>query len=654
MSLRIEGSWFKDADGRTRLLRGVNLAGSSKLPTQPDGATYKSDGFFEHREVSFVGRPFPIEEADEHFSRLRAWGFTFLRFLVTWEAIEHIGPGQYDQAYLDYLQAIIEKAYEYDFQLFIDPHQDVWSRFSGGSGAPGWTFDVIGMDIRRFKTTGAAVVHQTHGDPLPQMIWPTNYGKLATATLFTLFFGGDDFAPETKIEGESAQSYLQRHYITAIQQVVKRLKGMPHVVGYDTLNEPSRGYIECEDLNSTQTMARMEATPTPFQSMVLGNGYAQTVENWWLRLIKKGMITIDPQGERVWKDGYDCVWKQNGVWDIGPDGRPLLLRPHHFVYVNGRRVNFDQDYLRPFILRYIEGIRAIDPSAMIFVENEYGAPPPYLAEDKVDNLVYAPHWYDAIMLLGKRYIPFLTFDTYTNRFIIGEKKAQQSRIAQLARYQQWSRERMKNAPVLIGEIGIPFDMHNKSAYQTGDYSQQIAAYDALMSALDANLLSFTLWNYTPVNTNTRGDLWNDEDLSLFSRDQQDNPNDIYSGGRALTAAIRPYARAIAGQPIRQRFDSARGIYEFVFRHDPAISAPTEFFVPNLQFPNGYRVEISDGDYSADPVKQHLIYRHSDRDIPHTVRIISQSPPTTDEKPRTQWWWVLGLFLLAWLLRRRKS
>jgi hypothetical protein len=31
----------------------------------------------EHAVVTFVGRPFPLEEAPEHFSRLRRWGLTF-------------------------------------------------------------------------------------------------------------------------------------------------------------------------------------------------------------------------------------------------------------------------------------------------------------------------------------------------------------------------------------------------------------------------------------------------------------------------------------------------------------------------------------------------------------------------------------------------
>jgi hypothetical protein len=57
--MRVRGGSFVDEDGRTLMLRGV----------------------------SFIGRPFPLDESDEHFARLREWGFTFLRLLVPWEAV---------------------------------------------------------------------------------------------------------------------------------------------------------------------------------------------------------------------------------------------------------------------------------------------------------------------------------------------------------------------------------------------------------------------------------------------------------------------------------------------------------------------------------------------------------------------------------------
>ncbi|UCD27280.1 MAG: hypothetical protein JSV03_09105, partial [Planctomycetota bacterium] len=161
-------------------------------------------------------------------------------------------------------------------------------------------------------------------------------------------------------------------------------------------------------------------------------------------------------------------------------------------------------------------------------------------------------------------------------------------------------------PTLIGEFGLPFDLDNKAAYEDGDFKIHSQALDAYYHAMETNLLSCTIWNYTADNTNKRGDMWNDEDLSIFSRDQQANPNDIHSGGRGLSAIVRPYASKIAGEPLHMQFDPKTRVFEFEFRHDSSVPKPTEFFVPNYQYPNGYQVEISDGKYIIDKETQILM------------------------------------------------
>ena len=169
-----QGPWFRDTQGRRLLLRGVNLAGSSKFPL--NAPTHTPAAASPSVRVSFVGRPLPLEQADEHFGRLRAWGLTFVRLLVTWEAVEHAGPGIYDEEYLEYLLQTVKKADEYGITCFIDPHQDVWSRATGGDGAPEWTLDLVGFNVSALHSSGAAFTHEGHrrqtpNEPLPRMVW---------------------------------------------------------------------------------------------------------------------------------------------------------------------------------------------------------------------------------------------------------------------------------------------------------------------------------------------------------------------------------------------------------------------------------------------------------------------------------------------------
>jgi hypothetical protein len=620
--MRIRGSGFNDADGRTLLLRGVNLGGSSKVPKRPDGATHLAENFFEHRTVSFVGRPFPLDEADEHFTRLREWGLTFVRFLVTWEAIEHAGPGEYDYEYLDYVSAVIKKAGEHGIQLFVDPHQDVWSRFTGGDGAPGWTLEAVGFDMTKFKETGAAITHQTHGDPYPWLIWPTNAEKLAAATMFTLFFAGNDFAPQTRMEGDPVQDYLQRHYIAAIQQLARRLRNMPHVVGYDTMNEPQRGWIGLEDLTQSKVLLGNGQMPTAWQAILLGAGFSQEVAVWEAdpRPRFAGRQSLNVGKVRAWREGCDCVWRRNGIWDVDGNGTAQLLRPDHFARVNGQQVQFSQDYYRPFANRFARAIREVHPEAFIFVESIPGKDFLEWHPQDADGIVYAPHWYDVATLVLKEFKPLLGFDNWTGKAVWFPWAVRRSFANQLQFYKQHACDHLGGPPVHLGEIGIHFDIDRGRAFRTGDFSVQEKALDRSLRAVEDSMMNATVWNYTPDNDNTRGDQWNGEDFSVFSRDQQKDPTDIHSGGRALRALLRPYPKATAGEPMQLSFDMNRRVFRYKFRHNPSVKSPTEIFVPRFQYPEGYSVQVSDGKWESDPARQLLRYWHTlDQDL-HSVRI----------------------------------
>lgn len=605
---------FIDAEGRTVHLRGVNLGGSTKVPVQPNGATWNKAGFYDHRNVSFVGRPFPLAEADEHFARLKHWGLTFIRFLVTWEAIEHAGPGAYDEAYLDYVYAVVKKAAEYDLYLFIDPHQDVWSRFSGGDGAPGWIFDLLGMDITKFHASGAAFTHQENGEPFPRMIWPSNYGKYACATLFTLFYGGNTFAPHVKMEGMPAQDFLQTHYLNAVKQVATRLAEFPHVIGYDTLNEPSQGYIGYPDLNAVGgKTAAFGAIPTLYQGMVLAAGYPQTVPYKPSQILPNTRpVRLNEGKVSIWKAGFEPIWRAAGVWEADATGGPRLLKPDYFGVVNGKAVNFDQEYLAPFMEKYAREIRTVDADALIFASPppaEMRAGPPGFSLPDTRGVVFAPHWYDGLTLTAHTFLPWLGVDTgeVPPKITFGRKNRRKIFADIIGQFVHRAKAELGDAPVVVGETGVPFNMHGKRAYRDGDFAKQAQALDDVIQALEANFVNFTLWNYTADNDNTHGDQWNDEDLSIFSRDQQKGTGEINDGGRALAAVIRPYAVRTPGEPVASGFDMRSGMFQYTFRFDPAIQAPLVVFVPKFHYPKGVVVEVTKGRFELFPDAQRLEY-----------------------------------------------
>ncbi|KAF9913835.1 hypothetical protein BX616_009476 [Lobosporangium transversale] len=542
-----QGRWFRDSQNRTLLLRGVNLCGNSKLPTTPNGSSHLSEGFFDHRNVCFLNRPFPLDQADEHFSRLKRWGLTFVRLLVTWEALEHSGPGIYDEKFIDSLIELIKLMPKYGIKCFIDPHQDCWSRFSGGSGAPGWTFEAAGLDMTKFKATGAAYVHNTNqsaGDS-PPMVWPTNYTKLAASTMFTLFWGGDVFAPKKFYQGEPIQQFLQNRYLECYQHLARRLAHLDAVIGFEVMNEPHHGYIGLENLKKYDFNSNLffGDCPSALEGFALGAGMTLPIEVWvksWPMPTKKHKTRlINEEKESAWFDG-ECLWKQHGVWSVNPKtGQPQVDKPNYFSKhpITGAKVEFSSFYL-DFIGKYSRAIQSVLPSAFVFVEPIPNEPPPVWGpNDHDENIVYAPHWYDLHSLFNKAFDGRITHDVQglskgmnvISATYFGLKGARKNYRGQLSNILNTGLQNVGNKPCIIGECGIPMDINQRRAFLSGDYGHHSKFLDAVLSSLEANLLNFTLWNYNATNDNTHGDHWNGEDFSIFSLDSPQCSPDPYRG-----------------------------------------------------------------------------------------------------------------------------
>lgn len=181
----------------------------------------------------------------------------------------HEGPGIIDEPYLEYVKELVKLAARFGLYVIIDPHQDVWSRFTGGDGAPWWTLDAAGLntDDSSLHDTGAAVLHQfwdaTEYGEMPRMLWTFNYWKLAAATMFTLFFAGDDFAPGIVVDSmklpcsfddaitanTTIQQFLQGNYLDYLDAVATVLKECNNVIGFGAMKEPSSGFIGISNLN---------------------------------------------------------------------------------------------------------------------------------------------------------------------------------------------------------------------------------------------------------------------------------------------------------------------------------------------------------------------------------------------------------------------
>ncbi|HEY2748110.1 MAG TPA: cellulase family glycosylhydrolase [Polyangia bacterium] len=189
-ALHADGGFFRDAGGGAVLLRGVDVAGNSKVP------------------------PFRGITDDTELDPLPALGVNVIRFLFTWEAYE-TSPGVYDDDYLACYTGVVDAAAARGIYVVVDFHEDGYSRASiGGCGE--------GFPLWSLPPTVTPAVPDNGADC-------ANWGSRVL---------GDADLPTTW-DAFYADTYDARtRYLAMIARVAAALAGRDNVVGFDMLNEP--------------------------------------------------------------------------------------------------------------------------------------------------------------------------------------------------------------------------------------------------------------------------------------------------------------------------------------------------------------------------------------------------------------------------------
>jgi hypothetical protein len=382
-------------------------------------------------------------------------------------------------------------------------------------------------------------------------------------------------------------------------ELAHRLADNPAVIGFDSLNEPSPGFIGRSMSQPQFTASRESPIPvragpcwTPFSALRVARG--ETVEIPVLAPGEDGMQVVgreiaNPGGVPIWLPGVTDPFEQAGAWRLC-DGKAEVLDEDFFRKVGGRAIDPDTGLMLPFFHAVAETIRTVRPEWLLFAEmNPYqfgqgrGFPPGMPARS-----VNASHWYDVDILWRKTLDRSATKGQLRTRY--------RAELAQIH-----ATGNLAGAPKLVGEFGIPFDLDEGRAFalwaaderDESIWESHATALSLMYDAMDTLLLSSTQWNYTATNSNDLriGDGWNQEDLSIFSPEQLENGD----GARGRKGFSRPYVMRAQGRIAAMRFDDEIGTFEAVIDADPAIGAPTEIFIPEAHFPHGIAVTVEPAD-----------------------------------------------------------
>jgi len=440
-----------------------------------------------------------------------------------------------------------------------------------------------------------------------------------------VFFAGNDLYPNYKIDGQGVQDYLQEAYTNSWLQVARRVKHYPNVLGYDIMNEPYGWFF----VLTIYALLYQEAAINPNGSLTDGQ-IREQVELMFDDLVERGMnLEAAEQMSRYIIKNVDLPHTAEDFSAAGlplPGQGPAEWQPDIGVALN-LNLNFDREYLQALYERVGNAIQAEDPDAVIFIEPSMGTSQvfsllgyyttPMLRPAGLRQVVFEPHYYTDIYPYGGMNQPPRSFTAEEIRYRDYYDGIEGALFA--------GTDSLGNPPILLGEFGTYYNFNGIEDSMEQDYAVSAEFLDNYYEAIEKLRLHSTLWCYSPENTAANGEGWNKEDFSLLGPDQKP---------RAANTYVRTTPRFTSGKLMSYYFYSPLHYYQpqpgvptperefYMEMGGLETSAPTEIFVPELQYPEGFYVYLSDGRCAFDD-ERHILYWFPSDDNPkvtHTIRI----------------------------------
>lgn len=195
-AVHVEGKAFRDGQGRQLLFRGYNAKVTTLFDVTFDDGRVPEETFPDLSETEAA--------------RIEQLGWNVLRIPVSWSGLEP-HPLQYSAAFLAKLDSVIAMAAAHGFYIFVDMHQDGYSKEIGEDGEPLWAIE-----------------------PPPTILLQGPYSDARRETPVVLDAGFSFFDNKPAADGRP----LQNAYVEAVQQIVRHVVGVPQVLGYEAFNEP--------------------------------------------------------------------------------------------------------------------------------------------------------------------------------------------------------------------------------------------------------------------------------------------------------------------------------------------------------------------------------------------------------------------------------